>query len=227
MPTLLVLTGPQGSGNHLWAKIFSESSKVQGWRELTQEYWVGHGVEPFVEVWEDPSIFAALDWPHEYYFTSISCPYVKVGGPRLEDDNGGRIPKYAEFINAARAAGFRVVVCIIGRDKNILEFQQSRIRGAHTTPIFLKTVDELLEYDPTFISTELLYLYELKYVEYISRKLDFPINVNNEKLADILKDNANAKYLHPVDHYWLDDYMESINHKNGDPNNPNKYKKGS
>jgi len=40
---LLVVTGPQGSGNHMWSKIFSESPQVQGWKELTQEYWVGHG----------------------------------------------------------------------------------------------------------------------------------------------------------------------------------------
>ena len=227
MKQLLIATGPQGSGNHLWSKIFSESVKVQGWSELTKEYWVGHGDEPFVEVWENPSIFSELEWPHEYYFTSISCPYIKIGGPRLEDDNNGRTPRYKEFIESAKHAGFNVSVCIIGRDKNILKFQQLRLRGDHTTSRLLDIIDqELFEYNPVFLSTELLYLYGDRYLKSISKQLNFPIEVGAEKLADILKDNANAKYLHPVEHYWLDDHMKSISHKNGNPNNPNKYKKG-
>lgn len=73
---ILLLTGPQGSGNHLWSKIFSESETVQGWKQLTQEYWLGHGFEPFAEVWKNPLLFKELEWPHEKYFTKIGRAHV-------------------------------------------------------------------------------------------------------------------------------------------------------
>ena len=39
MKTLAVLTGPQGSGNHLWSKIFSLHEDVFGWKSLLDNYW--------------------------------------------------------------------------------------------------------------------------------------------------------------------------------------------
>ena len=51
---LLILTGPQGSGNHLWSKVFSKHPFVNGWR--MKQYWEGHHHEPFSAWWDDPSL---------------------------------------------------------------------------------------------------------------------------------------------------------------------------
>ncbi len=44
LPKLLVVTGPQGSGNHLLAKIFNLHPKVNGWNMRWQE-WQGHHLD--------------------------------------------------------------------------------------------------------------------------------------------------------------------------------------
>ena len=221
---LLVVTGPQGSGNHLWSKIFSESPQVQGWKELTQEYWVGHGNEPFARVWEDPTLFLKIEWPHDYYFTSISCPYMSVGGPVIRPGDNISTPKYKEFIKYAEQAGFDITLAVIGRDKNILSHQQDRVRTQVTWPIFLESYNNnLKDIDHTFISTELLYLYEFNYVKQLSKLLNWPIDIAQDKLTEILKDNTNLKYIKSVKEFWLDEHMSNTAVKNGDPQNPNVY----
>ena len=216
---LLLLTGPQGSGNHLWSKIFSEEPTVFGWRQLTQEYWVGHGMEPFVNLWDNPHKFSLMEWDHELYFTSISCPKITEGGPVLAEGQSWEYPKYEEFINEAVKAGFEVSLVIIGRDKNILECQQPRVRKEFTFPLFLEILETTLKkHDPFFISTEQLYLYERTYIEHISKMLNWPITISDEKLKDILKDDANKKYISPVKEYWLDTVM--ANTKNKKSENP-------
>ena len=47
MKKMLILTGPQGSGNHMWSKIFALHPSVYGWQELVEEFWIGHDREPF------------------------------------------------------------------------------------------------------------------------------------------------------------------------------------
>jgi len=219
MKKLLIMTGPQGSGNHLWSKVLAEVPTVQGWEQLRQEYWVGHGNEPFSLLWEQPDLFSQIAWPYDHYVTSISCPYVPQGGP----DAATHEPNYANFINCAKAAGFDVKLSIIGRDKNILEYQQARVRKTHSTPRFLNQLDLLMIFDPVFISTELLYLYKNHYLIQLSRQLDFPMNIDNSKLDAILVDNANAKYLKYVDAHWVDQLMIDTAVMNGDPSNPYKY----
>jgi hypothetical protein len=59
----------------------------------------------------------------------------------------------------------------------------------------------------------------------IEKQLNFPIDISDEKLNDILKDNANAKYVKPVEHYWLDDFYVQNSSKHGASDNPYKYKK--
>ncbi len=73
---MVILTGPQGSGNHLWSKIFSLHPEVFGWKTLLDNYWEAHRfAEPFCEHWKDPSKLKEFDWStHEYFFTSISVP---------------------------------------------------------------------------------------------------------------------------------------------------------
>ena len=226
MKKLLIMTGPQGSGNHLWSKVLGETPGVKGWTQLTQEYWVGHGNEPFANIWHEPELFREQQWEDGNYVTSISCPFISKGGPTNEVIGHWEIPKYDEFISEAQAQGFEIKVAVIGRDFNILAHQQQRIRLEVTTPLFLKELDACIsKYDPIFLSTELLYLFRHRYIAQVSQLLDFPITVDEEKLEDILKDNANAKYIRPVVHYWLDDYMREIAPNNGHPDNPHKYRK--
>lgn len=207
---LLILTGPQGSGNHMWSKIFSQSDKVQGWEQLTKNYWVTHGLEPFTNVWKNPDLFKEIDFPHEYYFTSISCPYITDGGPVLTDDNMV-IPKYEKFIESARDAGFDVTLAAIGRDVNILAYQQQRVRTQVTWPLFIEQFDTVLKkYKPLLISTELLFLYKRSYIQQLEQLLNWPIDISDDALCEIIKDDTNKKYLKYVDNFWLDDHMTSI-----------------
>jgi hypothetical protein len=208
MKTLLILTGPQGAGNHLWSKIVSHTRGVEGWPQLTRDYFVSHSHEPFTELWwKDASLFSKIDWPGKYYMTSISCP---LGGFEGSNQPPARIPRYDEFIAEARKAGFDVKVAVIGRDFNILEHQQQRLRNLVSTPRFLEELDQvLIKHDPVFISTELLYLYRHRYIQQVSKLLNFPMKVEEEILEDILKDNSNAKYIQPIEHHWLDDVHKS------------------
>jgi hypothetical protein len=222
---ILILTGPQGSGNHMWSKIFSESTNVKGWKQLTQEYWVGHGFEPFAEVWRDPSLFKELEWPHDRYFTSISCPYIYRGGPINTDDNTA-IPKYEEFIEQATQAGFKVTVVVIGRDSSVLAHQQQRVRTQVSLPVFVENLDaSLLKYDPIFISTELLFLYRYRYIKSLEKILNWSIDISEDKLEEIIKINTNEKYFNYVEEYWLDDIMAKQSESHHLLDTPHVYKK--
>ena len=81
MAKMLILTGPQGAGNHLWSKIFSLHPEVYGWKTLLENYWEAHRfAEPFARYWRDPSLLKEFNWAQsDYYFTSISCPLGIIG----------------------------------------------------------------------------------------------------------------------------------------------------
>ena len=54
MKKLLIVTGPQGSGNHLFARLFSAHPNVKGWESLHDKYWVPSDEEPFARYWVHP-----------------------------------------------------------------------------------------------------------------------------------------------------------------------------
>jgi len=194
-PKLLIVTGPQGSGNHLFAKIFNMHPAVKGWQMEWQE-WQGHHQEPFQEYWQDPSkLKDFVAGPFENFVTSISCPYYK--------DKKPQTPKYSEFINEAKKY-FEVKVLVIARDRNILKLQQQRVRGEHTTPKFM---DQLKNLDDVhFVSHEALYLYQGKYLKSLEKQLDFPVAHNHTTLLDdFLKKDANMKYINAVEKGEFDD----------------------
>ena len=182
-PKLLILTGPQGSGNHLFAKIFSSHKSVYGW-EMKHNEWQGHHDEPFSVYWKRPELLKLAIKNKKYYITSISCPYFYKKKPT--------IPNYKKFIKYASKV-FDIQVCIIGRDKNILYKQQTRIRSKHTTPTAIKNFKHLLKYNPFFISQELFCLYGIDYCNSISKLLNFPIDT--KKVKALLKYNTNAPYI--------------------------------
>jgi len=209
--TLAVLTGPQGSGNHLWSKIFSLHEDVFGWKSLLDNYWEAHRFsEPFAEYWKDPSTLHKFDWTQsQYYFTSISIPL------GIESKGTKWCPNVVQFCTNAQACGVKTKVLVIGRDQNILAHQQNRIREESTIRHFL---DQLPNFEkPTYLSYELLYLYKQEYLK--SLDVGFPIAWYDKRVDEILEVDANAKYINYVEHNPLDD-----GNKTGVPflDNPNK-----
>jgi hypothetical protein len=190
---MLILTGPQGAGNHLWSKVFSQHPEVYGWKTLLENYWEPHRFnEPFAEYWRDPAKLKDFDWTQsEYYFTSISVP---LGIPG-DDVNPLWEPNLQAFQQAVHACGINTRFAVVGRDQNILREQQTRIRTQPTLPMFMQQMPQ----DPIFLSYELLYLYQDAYVR--SLDVNIPVDPN---VAWMLEDDANAKYVHGVDRNELD-----------------------
>lgn len=203
MKELLIITGPQGSGNHVFSKIFALHKEVYGWKDLLNEYWIAHDYEPFSDCWDMPSLLNTIDWTHmDYYVSSISCPYANQGTVT--------IPRYKDFINAAQQLGIKVKVCIIGRDQTILKYQQERVRDRHSYSEFEQQLEYLNTLDPIYLSTELLYLYKDYYLKSLSKILNFPIAYDDPRIAEILKQDSNEKYFQSIPAQELDKTVRKV-----------------
>jgi hypothetical protein len=203
MKTLLILTGPQGSGNHLWSKIFALHPQVSGWSALLDQYWIGHDQEPFADAWRDPAQLAYHNWRPDWHVTSMSVPYMENGTPT--------VPNFKGFVQGVQNLGHRVKFAVLGRDRNIVEMQQARVRGAPSLATALAEFSQLAA--PVFLSYELLHLYGRKYLETVSQQLAFPIAVDDYRLKDILAEDTNAKYFVPVAHHATDDLARHASRK--------------
>jgi len=186
-PLMLILTGPQGSGNHLFAKLLTMHPAVDGWPMLRTE-WKGHHEEPFAKYWDNPSLLKDKKWNKERkYMTSISCPYVK--------DGKNLIPKYNEFITEAKKY-CEVIIGVIGRDRNILQTQQQRLRGGNTTLEAMDEIKQLHDLAPVFyISQELFFLYGADYIKSLGKQMNFPVLCPSEVYRDYLKKDSNSSYI--------------------------------
>ena len=199
--TLVVLTGPQGSGNHLWSKILSLHQDVYGWKTLLDNYWEAHRFsEPFAEYWRNPETLHKFDWSQsQYFFTSISIPL------GIENQGTKWCPNVVQFCTNAQSLGINTKVLVIGRDQTILKNQQTRIREESTTRHFL---DQLHQFsNPIFLSYELLYLYKVEYLK--SLEIGIPIAWYDKRITTILEQDANAKYINYVEEQPLDDGNKS------------------
>jgi hypothetical protein len=204
MKTLLILTGPQGAGNHLWSKIFALHPQVLGWRALLDTHWIGHDQEPFAQAWADPARLTEMSWRQaDWFVTSMSVPYMLNGTATVPDFKG--------FVRGVQNLGHRVIFGVLGRDQNIVRMQQTRVRGAVTLDQSLKEFDNLAA--PVFLSYELLHLYGHKYLESIGRQLNFPIAVNDPRITAILADDTNAKYFGAVDAQPTDELARHASRK--------------
>jgi len=197
MTRLLIITGPQGSGNHVFSKCLAVHENVYGWKSLLNTYWEGHHHEPFAKYWNDPELLHEFNWSQsDYFVTSVSCPYFK--------NKQAVVPKYEKFIETAKQYVDQIDVAIIGRDHTILKYQQLRVRKEHTTQIALDSFKWLFEHQQcSFLSQELLALYKVDYLKQVSKQLDWPIAYLS--VDDILTNDANKKYIKDVQEYWLDD----------------------
>lgn len=196
-PTMLIITGPQGSGNHLFSKVFSQHPDVYGWR--MKDYWEGHHEEPFNAYWENTNLLKNFDWNQsKFYFTSVSSPFVR--------NKTLNYPNYKDFIEQASVFA-NIKVAIIGRDKNILHYQETRVRGQSTYQSALDSFEYLYTLNPVFISQELYQLYGNHYLQSLSKLLEFPIAEQQ------IFEDANKKYIHSIDSFWVDDEVKKANSK--------------
>jgi hypothetical protein len=191
---MLILTGPQGAGNHLWSKVFSLHPEVYGWKSLLDNYWEAHRfAEPFCQHWRDHELLKKFDWTqNDYYFTSISCP--------LGILEKKWMPNIMGFAREVESLGHEVQIAVCGRDQTILENQQTRVRQERTFPLFMEQLPTFN--DPIFLSYELLHLYKGQYLN--SLDLIIPVAWNNPLLHEIVQNDSNAKYIHYVEEYALD-----------------------
>lgn len=193
---MLVLTGPQGAGNHLWSKIFSLHPEVYGWKTLLENYWEAHRyAEPFAECWRDPELLNTFDWAQsDYYFTSISVP-LGIGQAKWA-------PNVELFVRTLLRKGIHPELVVCGRDQNILRQQQMRLRGEYTTPELLKAIENTFIV-PKFVSYELLQLYRQQYLKTLN--FSIPIAYDNPRIDEFLAEDSNEKYVKYVEEYFLDE----------------------
>ena len=200
MKKLLIITGPQGSGNHLFSRILSTHPEVGGWKSLLDEYWVPSDLEPFAEFWVYPERltkehFAGFD----FWLANVSCPFMY--------DGVRYVPKIKEVAEIAKSFGIDVSIAIIVRDKNINAEQQQRVRGEKTTQIAQEYYYNVLfnaDFDVNFIDNEALFLHGAHYLKWVSKLLNFPIDCDNPDIFKFIEEDPNAKYVKYVDEYWLD-----------------------
>jgi len=202
---MIILIGPQGSGNHLFSKIFSMHDDVHGWKALLEPdgYFIPHEKEPSNAYWNDPSkIDQSIMGGKEFAVTSISSTYMVNYKPH--------IPPLFQFTEQLTKHEIEYEVVAIGRDRNILDLQQRRVRGGPTWGIMPLLIRNL-EKPPFFVSQELLYLYRQNYLRSLAAWLDFPIAWNDPRVEHILANDANAKYVQPCERTELDDYVNNYN----------------
>lgn len=199
MKKLLIVTGPQGSGNHLFSRILSQHPDVKGWEELLDRYWVPSDEEPFADYWVDPDKLTPSYFNDSNYFlANVSCPFFY--------DGVRYIPKILEVIKRAQLFGVEVHVAIVVRDQNINQLQQLRVRGEHTTPIAQEYYKKLFAANVPihFLDHEAFFLYREEYVHWIGQLIGFPVETDPEKLLKFITVDANHKYVKYVDEHWLD-----------------------
>lgn len=200
MKKLLIITGPQGSGNHLFSRVFSTHPKVSGWTSLLDEYWVPSDLEPFADYWVDPSKLTIQDFNgSDYWVANVSVPFVY--------DGIRQVPKILEFAEQAKLLGMDVQIAIIVRDQSINSEQQLRVRKEVTLPMaqeYYYNVLLMSDFPVHFLDNEAFFLHKGHYLKWVSKLLDFPVSWDNPNILKFITDDPNKKYVQHVDEYWLD-----------------------
>lgn len=198
--SLLIITGPQGSGNHLFSRLLSLHPDVSGWEELKNKYWVPSDQEPFADYWVTPQLLSMEKfYGHQYHLANVSCPFMY--------DGVRYVPKILEVAERARILGVKVQIAIIVRDQNINAEQQRRVRGEVTTPIAQNYYYNTLlksNFPVHFLDHEAFFLHKEYYLKWVGQILNFPVELDPVKINKFIDKDANHKYVKYVDEYWLD-----------------------
>lgn len=203
---LLIVTGPQGSGNHFFSRILSQHSAVQGWEDLKKEYWVPSDLEPFVDFWLNPSLMTRDHFANSTYFlANVSCPCY-INGTR-------QFPKIREVADKAKELDIRVTIAIIVRDKNINTVQQQRLMNGYSSLTDAQNYyyTNILNSDHAvhFIDHEAFFLHGKYYLKWLSNVLDFPIAWDSDRIYDFIEKDANHKYVNAIETHWLDEHIRA------------------
>jgi hypothetical protein len=202
---MLLIFGPQGSGNHLFSKIFALHPDVHGWEELLDNsdpdnYFVPHYKEPNNKYWDDiDGITLDIMGGKNYSVISASIPFWNKDELQISPVN--------KLIAKLQSLNIEIQVVIIGRDKTILTNQQTRMRGGPTWGCMTQLI-RWLDVTPFYVSTELFYLYGKAYVRDIGKWLDFPVAYNDPRLNDIMIEDSNEKYIHQASNLKVDDIVK-------------------
>lgn len=183
MRKLIVITGPQGSGNHMISSLLHANSDTIGW-DGSQD----HNYEPFYECWQNPQLLHEYLWTDGIHFTNMSCPFIT-------DDGSVIVPNIVSFLENAKLYT-DVQLAVIARDKNILEQQNARLGREYMADTLSDQLQDLNE-DIVFISHESIELYGNTYWNTVERALGLP-------LTDIehLLTNSNKKYIQSPSVLW-------------------------
>lgn len=201
---LLIITGPQGSGNHFFSRLFSLHPDVGGWKELIDEYWIPSDQETFAPYWVDPNSMTIADFEgHDYWVANVSVPFVF--------DGVKQVPKIHLMAQRAQELGLEVEIAIIVRDQNINLEQQRRVRKEETLPIAQEYYyTELLpHFNCHFLDHEAFFLHKGHYLKWASKILNFPVAWDSEDITKFIDKDANHKYVKYVDTYWLDEHVHA------------------
>ena len=203
MKKLLIVTGPQGSGNHFFSRVLSMHPDVEGWSELLDNYWIPSDQEPFAEFWVDPDKLTPGFFKNSNYFlANVSCPFFF---------NGVRhVPKILEVARRAQLFGLEVQIAIIVRDQNINQVQQLRVRREHTTPIAQDYYYNVLlksDFPVHFLDHEAFFLHREHYIHWVGQLLGFPVVTDPEQLMKFVTEDANYKYIKHIESHWLDELI--------------------
>ena len=198
MKKLLIITGPQGSGNHLFSRILSLHPDVGGWKDLLDEYWIPSDLEPFAEYWVNPGALTLEAFEGaDYWLANVSVPFVY--------DGVKQVPKIDAMASKARSLGIDVQICVIVRDQYVNSLQQQRVRKETTLPIAVDYFDQLG--DVHYLDHEAFFLYKDRYLKWLSKILDFPIAYDDPNIMKFIEEGPNKKYVKYVDEYWLDEQV--------------------
>lgn len=199
---MLILVGPQGSGNHIFARLFSMHPKVKGWEELKNNYWVKHQRDELAEYWIFPQLLKQSYFEsHDFFVTDVSYP-VNFDGMRYN-------PKIMEFAQRVKGWGIDIQFGVITRDEGINKLQQERIRAGATLDTAKNYIIENIlngEFPVHFLSMETFFAYKIEYLKHLEKLMKFPIGFDQSEILKFIDESPNQKYLKYVETYWLDEH---------------------
>lgn len=197
---ILLIYGPQGSGNHLFSKIFALHDDVCGWKELLDDskeenYFIPHYKQPNIDYWKNvDDINIDIMNGKKYAVLNASVP---LWNREL------MVPPFNRMFRKLQELNIEVQPVVIGRDKTILTHQQTRLRGGPTWGVMTQVIRRL-EITPFYVSLELLYLYRRNYIRDIGKWLQFPVADTDPRIDEILKEDSNQKYIVPAANPFVD-----------------------
>ncbi len=189
---ILLVIGPQGSGNHIWSKVLTT------W--ANKAYWVGHKDEPHSHLWKDVEEWNDHKFPDVETVVSVSIPFAVKGETVFPD-----IKRWKEIMEDR---GLPHEIAVVTRDKTINYFQNDRVRPVNN---YINSVEYISSLNvDVFLSTETLMIYKEKYLRILNKQLKFNFPNRYPNLYTILGESYNEKYISYVEDFPLDKSVKEV-----------------